>query len=213
MKIYLHKTIQLTLPVAAIMSLLGFLGIGCQSDHSCQTVHPKVAQNNLTPTGVPIFAKVSEGLYRGGQPSEQGFAQLRKMGIRTVVSLRVFNSNKKLLSEMGFRQFHISCKNLHPEEEDLIEFLRIVTEPANQPVFVHCRDGTDRTGMMVAVYRMVVQDWPLHEALAEMKAFGFNEIWDSLEDYVEELDIAQIKSKLAAANKPNNIAAMPQTGL
>ena len=203
MKIYLHKTIQLALRMA-IMWLVGFSGIGCQPDHSCGTVHPKEAENNLTMAGVPVFAKVSDGLYRGGQPSERGFAELRKVGIRTVVSLRVFNSNRNRLSEMGFRQFHTSCKNLHPEDEDVIEFLQIVTDPVNQPVFVHCRDGTDRTGMMVAVYRMVVEDWSRDEALAEMQAFGFNKIWDPLEDYVKEVDTKKIRGKLAYLRSISN---------
>jgi len=79
---------------------------------------------------------------------------------------------------------------------DELAFLRIVTDPAGQPVFVHCREGEDRTGMMVAVYRMVVQDWPKGKAMAEMKRMGFNEVWEPLEDYLEDFDPAKMKRQL-----------------
>ena len=172
--------------------------IGCQTANSGDAIRQTVASDNI-PAGVPLFAKVSDNLYRGAQPTKQGFAELKNIGVKSVISLRIFNSEKDMVSDMGFRQFHISCKTLHPEEEDVIEFLQIVTNPANQPVFVHCRQGTDRTGMMVAVYRMVIQNWPREKALAEMKAFGFHDIWDPLEDYIEEVNVEQIKSKLAEA--------------
>ncbi|MBN1550146.1 tyrosine-protein phosphatase [bacterium] len=176
--------------------MIGVSMIHCQSTNSCGTCEQTISANNHNPAGVPLFAKVSDSLYRGAQPTEKGFVELKKMGIRTIVTLRVFDTDKNSLPDMNFRQFHISCKTLHPEEEDVIEFLRIVTDPANQPVFVHCREGIDRTGMMVAMYRMVIQDWPREKALAEMKAFGFHEIWNPLEDYIEKVDVAQLKSKL-----------------
>ena len=204
MKNNLQKISQLAM-MTAIIWLIGASWLGCQANNSCETAKQKMASNNLVPEGVPLFVKVSEGLYRGGQPSEHGFAELRKIGIRTVVSLRAFNPDRKLLAGMGFRQFHISCKTIHPEEEDVMEFLQIVTDPLNQPVFVHCRDGTDRTGMMVAVYRMVVQNWSRQEALEEMKALGFNKIWGSLENYIKELNTKKIKTKLAHLQSISNV--------
>jgi len=62
--------------------------------------------------------------------------------------------------------------------------LSAMTDPANQPVFVHCSRGTDRTGVVMAVYRMEVDGWSEAEAEAEMEAFGFHEIWSQLKEFV-----------------------------
>jgi len=113
-----------------------------------------------------------------------------------VLTLRTLNTNGDVPEECGLRDLHVSFKHVHPEDEDVLAFLRIVTDPANQPVFVHCREGEDRTGMMVAVYRMVVQDWPKDKAMAEMKRMGFNEIWEPIEDYLEDFDPAKMKRQL-----------------
>jgi protein tyrosine phosphatase (PTP) superfamily phosphohydrolase (DUF442 family) len=152
--------------------------------------------------GVPNYAKVSDALHRGGQPTKRGFAELSRRGIRAVVSLRVFNIYRKRLAGHGFRHYHISFKHIHPEDEDVLAFLAIVSDPRNQPVFVHCREGVDRTGMMVAVYRMVVQGWSKERALAEMKDMGFNEINEPIEDYIEDLDVIEVKCRLPQAVPP-----------
>ena len=153
-------------------------------------------------THVPRFAKVCDDLYRGGQPSPEGFAELKEMGVKTIVSLRVFNSDRKKLAGLGLRYMRVSCKHAHPEDEDAVAFLRVASDPQYHPIFVHCRDGVDRTGMMVALYRIVVEGWSKEKALAEMKEMGFHEIWDSIEDYVEDLDVECVRNKLCDLAPP-----------
>lgn len=192
---------------AATRVLLGLLAMaaGCRGPSTAPT-----GQGNAGAArpgaefveGVPNYAKVSDALYRGGQPTKQGFAELRRRGIRTVVSLRVFNMYRKRLAGHGFQHYHISFKPIHPEEEDVLAFLAVVADPRNQPVFVHCRYGVDRTGMMVAVYRIVVQGWSKARALAEMRQLGFHEINKPIEDYLEHLDAAEIKRRLAQTIPP-----------
>ena len=63
-------------------------------------------------------------------------------------------------------------------------------------LFVHCGGGHDRTGMMVAVYRIVIQEWTKEQAIAEMKDFGFHRMWKPLENYIESLDVAEMKTML-----------------
>ncbi|HUX03178.1 MAG: protein tyrosine phosphatase family protein [Phycisphaerae bacterium] len=167
---------------------------GCSISHSDRPVDPE--------TGVLNFAKVSDSLWRGGQPSAESFTKLKAMGVRTVVSLRTFNTDRRLLKGHGLKYLHISFKTWHPETEDILEFLKTVEDPANQPVFVHCKWGTDRSGMMTAVYRIVVEGWAKEQALEEMHAMGFNEAWDSISDYVERLDAAAIKERLRDAPAP-----------
>jgi len=179
--------------VAACAAALGLLA-GCSVSHSDRPVDPE--------TGILNFAKVSDGVWRGGQPSAESFAKLKAMGVRTVVSLRTFEVDRRLLKGLGLKYLHISFKAGHPETEDVLEFLKTVEDPANRPVFVHCKWGTDRSGMMVAAYRIVLEGWSKEQALEEMRAMGFNEGWDSLRDYIEELDAAAIQERLRQADAP-----------
>ncbi len=179
------------------------LTIGCRKPSQMATrgsESPKTPDTHLP--GVPNFSKVCDGLYRGGQPTEAGYQALKDMKIRTIVTLRLLGRSSDKLKRGGFRTYHISFKHIHPETEDVLKFLSIATNPDNRPVFVHCREGVDRTGMMVAVYRMVVQDWPKAKAVKEMKRMGFNEWNVPIERYLSNVDVERLKRELArrAAN-------------
>lgn len=147
--------------------------------------------------GVPNLHRVSGDLYRSAQPSKEGMKQLEKMGIKTVVNLRSFHSDRDEMkgTEMGYE--HIYMKAWHAEEKELVRFLKIVSDKSNTPVLVHCQHGADRTGTMCAVYRIAVLGWTKEEAIAEMTkgGFGFHTIWAGLVKYIRNLDIDRIKRK------------------
>ena len=148
--------------------------------------------------GIENFSKVSDSLYRGAQPTEAGYETLGNLGVHTIVTLRVLDHDSDELRQAGFQTYHISFKHVHPESEDVLKFLTIVTDKRNQPVFVHCREGEDRTGMMVAVYRMVVQNWPRDQAIREMKEMGFHRKWNKpIVRYLRHMDVGKIKQQLA----------------
>jgi tyrosine-protein phosphatase SIW14 len=159
----------------------------------------------LTPQNIPgveNFAKVSDGLYRGAQPTAEGFAELKKRGIKTVVNLRSFHSDRDKLKGLGLQYANIDCKAWHPEEEDVIKFLKIVLDPTNQPVFVHCQHGADRTGYMVASYRIVEQGWSTDDAIKEIHNFGFHTVWKDIPKYLQDMNVQTIKRKVEAAPAP-----------
>jgi len=148
--------------------------------------------------GLPNLHKVSDDLYRGAQPTGRGFRELEDMGIRTVVNLRSFHSDRDEMAGTGLGYEHIAMKAWHPEDEDVVRFLRIVTDPERTPVFVHCEHGADRSGVMSAAYRMAVQGWTAEEAVEEMVegGYGFHGVWRGrLGGYLEELDFDEIKRR------------------
>lgn len=153
--------------------------------------------------GVKNFAKVSDILYRGEQPTKEGFVELKKLGVKTIVCLRTFHGDSDLLKGTGMRYVHLNCKAWHPEEEDVVAFLQILRDPANQPVFVHCMHGSDRTGMMCASYRMVEQKWTNADAVAELKNFGFHEIWEDIVKYLNKFDTARVNKAIEKAKAPD----------
>lgn len=148
--------------------------------------------------GVPNFHKVSENLYRSAQPTEEGMKNLKKMGIKTIVNLRSFHSDRDEIGETGLQYEHIFMKAWHPERKEIIKFLKIVSNPENTPVLVHCQHGADRTGTMCAVYRMVFENWSKEDALKEMKEGGYNfhSVWINLEPWIKKLDIEKIKKEI-----------------
>ena len=113
-----------------------------------------------------------------------------------MVNLRALHSDRDEIGKLPLGYEHISAKAWHAEDEDVIRFLKIVTNPEKQPIFVHCQHGADRTGTMTAVYRIVIQGWSKDNAIAEMTQgdFGFHTIWQNLVRYIRELDVEKIRA-------------------
>ncbi len=155
--------------------------------------------------GLPNLHRVSNDLYRGAQPTSEGIRDLKKMGVKTIVNLRVFHSDSDEIRDAGIHDdgtgeggigyVHISFKAWHAEDEDIVPFLRVVTDPARTPVFVHCQHGADRTGTMCAVYRIVVQGWSREDAIEEMRrgGFKFHKIWVGLPKYLRRVDVEKLR--------------------
>ena len=159
-------------------------------------------------TGVPNLNRVTENIYRSAQPTKEGFVFLSKLPVlktgdkpvKTIISLRAFNDDAPVVpvnSPLHLEQ--IRFKTWHPEDEDVIKFLRIATTPSMQPVLVHCQHGSDRTGTMVAIYRIAYQGWTKAQATDEMihGGYGFHPMWQNLLRYIEKLDISKIKEQVS----------------
>jgi protein tyrosine/serine phosphatase len=152
--------------------------------------------------GLPNLHRVSDLIYRSAQPTTAGMRNAERMGIKTVISLRAFHSDRDEIKSSGLRRERISFNTWHPEEEDVLEFLRLVTKTNNGPYLVHCLHGADRTGTMIGIYRMTVQGWTKDEAIAEMTKgnFGYHTIWKNLIGYLNELDIPALRRKAGLPN-------------
>ena len=150
--------------------------------------------------GVKNFYKVSPTLYRGAQPTSEGMKNLSKMGIKMVLSLRKFHSDRDEIGDLPLKYKRLTFNTVHPEDKEVAEFLRLVSDPANQPMFVHCLHGADRTGMMCAVYRVVFEGWTKEQAIAEWTkgGFGFHSIFKGLVKYFRKTDLKSLAPRLPA---------------
>ena len=143
--------------------------------------------------GIHNAGKINDMLYRGAQPKEAGLAELKKLGITTIVDLRGEDRDKyewerKQTESLGMRFVHIAVSGWEPpSDEQVAQFLGLFREDPHRKVFVHCRFGDDRTGVFVATYRMAVDKWTPEQAMKEMYYFGFNGFWHpSMKKFIRE---------------------------
>ena len=129
-------------------------------------------------SGVTIdnFGKINDNYYRGSQPNQGEFAQLKRLGIKTVIDLREdYKKNEETwVRDLGMTYVRIPLKTrVAATQEQWKSFLGLVNDPANQPVYVHCKGGRHRTGAMTAIYRITHDSWTADQAYQEMKDYDF----------------------------------------
>ena len=127
------------------------------------------------PVGVPNFHQVDERIYRGAQPSPEGFQALAKMGIKTIVDLRrepeQFQAEARMVEALGMRFLSVPMTLHAPSDQQISRVLEELNSGAT-PVFVHCQGGRDRTGTVIACYRMAHDGWDSKKALNEARVDG-----------------------------------------
>jgi protein tyrosine phosphatase (PTP) superfamily phosphohydrolase (DUF442 family) len=161
----------------------------------------------LTCEGVGNFYRVSPTLYRGEQPTAEGLKNLSRMGIKMVISLRQYHGDSDEIGDLPLKYQRIKFNTFSPRNEQVAEFLKLVSDPENHPVFVHCKHGSDRTGMMCAVYRVAVEGWTKDQAIDEWTkgGFGFHGMWKNLIRYFRKLDIKSL-APAAPATQPAKVS-------
>jgi len=164
-------------------------GCGDAGKPTATTTQRPLAQRLPGVPGVENFARINPALYRGGQPTEEGFKQLKAMGIQTVIDFRSYHSTRRQVEAAGMTPVEIPLKadlgSVPPDDAALKKFFEVVLDPARQPVYIHCAFGKDRTGTMAAVYRLEIDGWTPDEALQEMEAFGYHNIYRDLIAFVK----------------------------
>lgn len=154
----------------------------------CATVS---AQNAINSTELPRFQQVSEKLYRSGQPRNGGLTRLRELGIDTIINLRGASAQTRAegveARGLGLNYFNVALPNWgRPQEKRVARIMELIAAPENGRVLVHCKDGVDRTGTIVAVYRMTHEGWTSEKALDEANRSGMRRTQVWMRDYVED---------------------------
>ena len=139
---------------------------------------------------LPNFQKVDDHVYRGGQPSDHGFQELARLGIKTVVDLRDIGEHsqadeQKLVEGLSMRYVSIPMQGMStPKDDQVTAILAVLNDTTTGPVFVHCRRGADRTGTAIAVYRISHDRWDNKKALSEAKSYGMSMFARGMQHYM-----------------------------
>ncbi len=165
--------------------------------------------------GVPNFGRVSGTLFRGGQPTEEGFQALKKSGVAMVVNFRDeperIEKERYEVEALGLRYVSIPWSAWHdPSSQQVAEFLELLRANPEKKIFVHCHHGSDRTGVMVATYRIAFENWTPAAAIEEMKAYHFHRFWMShLKHYIESFPQQFASNPIFHAPQPAVHATAP----
>ena len=150
--------------------------------------------------GVPNLHQITPTLYRSEQPTPQGFRNLEKLGIRTVINLRAFNNDEKEARGTSLRTERVKILTWNVDDAHVIEVMRMLRNPENGPFLIHCQHGADRTGLMSAMYRVLEQGWSVDDALAELTdgGYGYHAMWKNILRYVRSADVDKLRAAIAA---------------
>ena len=138
------------------------------------------AQKDVATPVAPIknFGKVNDNYFRGSQPTHSQMAALKAMGVKTVIDLRrdYVSQERQWANDLKMNYVNIPLKaSKAATKEQTEEFLRLVNDPVNAPVYVHCKGGRHRTGALTAVYRITHDGWTAQQAFDEMKKYDFDD--------------------------------------
>jgi protein tyrosine phosphatase (PTP) superfamily phosphohydrolase (DUF442 family) len=146
------------------------------------TVAPSLVQN---------FEMVSNGIWRGAAPSPEAMSALAKDGVRTIVDLRMncsgVTKESSQAKKLGLRYYHFALGFNKPEQAKVEDILAVMTDPVNQPVFIHCRQGADRTGMLVGMYRRGWLGWSFPRTWTEMRHHHFKPFLLAMKNEVRKM--------------------------
>lgn len=132
---------------------------------------------NISAIRIDNFGQVDASLFRGAQPEGRDYADLKALGVKTIVNLTSDDAeaNEQAMTEAAGMRYVAIPMTTHavPTPAQLAQFLGIVNDPASGPVYVHCVGGRHRTGVMTAAYRMTHEGWTGQQAFSEMKQYKF----------------------------------------
>jgi protein tyrosine phosphatase (PTP) superfamily phosphohydrolase (DUF442 family) len=141
-----------------------------------------LAAEKLRTVGLPNLGRISQNLYRGGQPEKGGYAELKKLGVEIVINFRETEKAEKeeraRVEALGMQYVEIPWSGFDdPGNKDVAKFLQMIKDNSGKKIFFHCRRGAERTGVMGATYRMAFEGWTPEQTLDEMEQFKFRGLW------------------------------------
>lgn len=151
----------------------------------------------------PNLHRVTPSFFRSARLTRADVAQLQALGIRTVISLRSFHCDHEALQGSGIAVVRVPVNTWSIGDRHVVQTMRAIhAAERHGPVLLHCLHGADRTGMMVAMYRMLYQHWPRERALDELRngGYGYHAVWKNIERYLSRVKLDVIRARIDQEN-------------
>jgi len=173
--------------------------------------------------GINNFDQVDAHVYRGAQPTGEGFRYIARLGVKTVIDLREpgdrSRAEERVVTGAGMRYVNVPMTGLTPPTEaEIAKILAILEDGATGPVFVHCWRGADRTGAVIAAYHIDHDRWDNARALKDAKAHRMAFFQFPRQNYIKSFRPRTVDARVtgpggaAGAAAPDAGAAVPDAG-
>lgn len=180
------------------------------------TKRPKLIAEKICLPGCRLknFYRIGEGIYRSDQPSRACFRELEKFGIEEVLNLRNRHNDRDEARDTSIRLHHLRTRATQLSLDDLVTALQIIRDRQG-PLLFHCWHGSDRTGAVAAMYRMVFQRVSKEDAIHEMteSIFGFHMTFDHIIDLIYSANITKIRRELFNNSSPSKSGYPARSGI
>jgi protein tyrosine/serine phosphatase len=162
-------------------------------------LRPETWAQPVETTSLKNFYKLDDHVYRSAQPDEEGFEYLKTLGIKNILNLRDYHNDDPGTKKPGLNLFRVPMDAGTIKTDDIVTALRFIKH-SEGPVLIHCWHGSDRTGTISALYRIVFQNWSKEDALDELMhgGFGYHAIYKNIPEFIRQTDINDIKQKVFA---------------
>ncbi len=179
-----------------ILPLLIFAVPACRDVKSEESLPPHWARP-VKHDGIKklVIFKWNDVLYHSAQPRPGHFKVFKEMGIRAVVNVREIHDDRAFVEPLGLKYYRLPISAWSIKQQQIIEFLRLTQDPANQPLLVYCWFGGERSNMLCAAYRVAVEGWSKEEAVREMTQGGhhYQSVWWNVVQAVYEMDVERVR--------------------
>src|SRR5216683_5499572 len=196
MSSFRNTSVRIAALVGLVLAIAGGAVAKGHSDPAFSNIH------------IRNFGKMDDRFYRGAQPDESDYKDLKALGVKTVIDLQdnPTSYEKRDVEALGMRYVNIPMSDSsYPKAEQINAFLKLVNDPATGVFFAHCAGGRHRTGVVGAVYRFNVNHWHFDQAYAEMTdydfytRFGHGDLKTFVEDYAKRMQTNATSASAAAA--------------
>jgi tyrosine-protein phosphatase SIW14 len=168
--------------------------------------------------GIKNFHQLNEQVYRGAQPTDEGLQYLAKIGVKTVIDLREADeraqAEESVVTAAGMKYINVPMTGLTPPtQSEITRILEILEDETAGAVFVHCKQGVDRTGAVIAAYRIDHDHWDNARALSEAKSEGMGFFQHPRESFIRDFQARTIEPKTGGRVTADALTVNPQNAV
>jgi tyrosine-protein phosphatase SIW14 len=175
---------------------------GCSSPKKVIVDRPSGWAQKIEIEKLSNFYKIDEHVYRSEQPNSVEMKALSDYGIKSILNLRGIHNDNREAKGTVLTLHHLPINTWRMSYEDLVKSVAIL-QTTDKPVLIHCIHGSDRTGCVVAAYRMIHYGWTKEEAIKELVegGYGYHEKWfPNIIELVNSLDVQKLKNDVQVAS-------------
>lgn len=189
-------------PTTCLLYAVSLVLVSCASPNIQITDRPAQWSQKVELNGLSNIYKIDDYVYRSEQPSAKDMATLHNYGIRSVLNLRHVRNDKHEAKDTPLKLYHVPINTWRMSYDDLVKAVAIL-QTSDKPVLVHCLHGSDRTGCVIAAYRMIHHGWTKEEAIRELAegGYGYHEKWfPNIVELLHSLDVQKFRKDVDLAS-------------